>query len=355
MKFSINRGELQAALTGAARVAAGSKTNLLACAKLEAGDGLSVEAADGDRSLRVEAAALVEQGGAALVPARRLLEIVNSLPDEAVEVAASAGSASVRCGNSSFRVPALNPSDFPGFPEVEAEQTLEVPGVVFAEMAKTAVPFAAKSVDDAEIPVLAGVLVERDGDVLRMVATDSYRLCRCEFPIGEGAPFSLVFPSGFMAEAASDCCGDVSIASSGRQVRVSSGGTVMTSRLIDGKYPKWRSMMPETVASSAVFRREDVLGALRMCAAGSGGKSPVTFVYDGAVSTWSSDGEDGSAVSHAACECDGSGRVKCSIRMLESAVKACDSDEVTIGLNGPMKPIIVTGGMCRNIVMPMRD
>lgn len=354
MKFSINKGELQACLAGAARIAAGAKTGLLACAKLEAGDGLSVEATDGDRSLRVEASALVEERGAVLAPAGRLLDIAKSLPDEVVEVAASEGSASLRCGESIFRFPTLDPSDFPGFPKVEAEQTLEVPGLVFSEMSRMVLPFAVKSVDDADIPVLAGVLVERDGDVLRMVASDKYRMACCEFPVGEGAPFSAVVPAAFLTEAVSDCNEDVSVASSARQVRISHGSAVMTSRLIDGKYPQWRSMIPDAVQTSAVFGRDDVLGVLRMCAAGSGGKNPVTLAYGGSTSTWSCDGEDGSAVSHVACECDGDGQVKCQIKLLESAIKACDSDEVAICLNGPMMPILVTGGMCCSIVMPMR-
>lgn len=354
MRLTITKSELQATLAAAARIAAGAKTQELACVMLDASDALTVEATDMERALRVEAAALVEDPGAALVPARRLLDIVKTLPDEAVEVCVSQDSASVKCGKSTFRIPSLSPSAFPGFPEVEPDQTLTLPHFVLAGMAKTVMPFASKPDACSEHPILAGVLVEHAGGTLRMVATDTYHMAVCEVE-AEGGDFSTVVPAAFLAEAVSaEFEGAAAVTASERQVKIEFGGTVMTSRLLEGRYPGWSRLVPSTISSRAVFAKRDILSALRMCSAGCGGKSPVTLAFDGGTSTFSCAGEDGSMSSHVDCECDGAGEFKCSIKLLEDACKACGSDDVEIGLGGTMKPVLVTGGTCKCIVMPMR-
>lgn len=356
MKLTISKSELQSSLAGPARIASGAMTAELACVKLEASDGsLSFEATDGDRSMKLSAAALVDKPGAALLPARRLLDTVKTLPDEAVEVSVSSGSAAVKCGKSVFRLPALGTLDFPGFPEVEPEQTLAVPHFLFAEMAKTVLPFAAKDGVKSDHPILQGVHVELDGGTLRMVATDSFHVGCTEFKVDACGEFSTVLPAGFVSEAvSSECQGDAVISSSARQAKMEFGGVTIASRLVEGRFPGWRRLVPETIDSRAVFDKGEVMGAIRMCSAASGGKMPITIAYDGGTSTFSCADDEGSAVSHIDCECEGAGSVKCSIKMLEDAVRAVDSDEVAIGLTGSLQPMIVTGGTCLNVVMPMR-
>lgn len=356
MKFTVSKGELQSALAGPARIASGAMTAELACVKVEAsGDTLTFEATDGDRSIKLSAAALVGNDGSALIPARRLLDTVKTLPDEAVEVSVSKGSASVKCGKSACRLPALGTLDFPGFPDVEPEQELTVPHFVFASMAKTVLPFVSKPDPKSDHPILSGVLVEREGGTMRMVATDSIHLGCTELEVGGDGEFSVVLPSGFVAEAvSSECEGDATLSRSARQVKIEYGGTTITSRLLEGRFPAWRRLVPDTVDGRAVFGKREIVAAIRMCSAASGGKMPISLAYDGGTSTFSCSDDEGSAVSHVDCESEGSGSAKCSIKMLEDAVRAVDAEEVAIGLTGPMKPILVTGGTCLNIVMPMR-
>ena len=175
MKFSVNQSELQNAL---AVVVKGSSTrstlSILAGVYIKAEEGrITLQTTNLELSIKVTCFAMVEEPGETVVPAKLFGDIIKNLPDMAVRVEADENTATVFCDSTTFSLKALNPLDFPAFPEIEADQEASFPFNAFSSMVKRTAKVV--SHDETRI-VLTGVLVSCVGSTLKMVATDSYRL-----------------------------------------------------------------------------------------------------------------------------------------------------------------------------------
>lgn len=183
MKVSIARGTLLDALSAASR-GLSSRTTLPILSGIHisaTGSSLTLQATDLEVSIKTSCEAAVEETGVAVVPGKILTDIVRSLPDAAVTIeTTSNGSATVRCGQSEFSVKTLVPDDYPKFPDVTPDESIELPTATFTTM----VHQVARAVSrDETRPILTGVLVVSEPGILRMAATDSYRLCVREIPV----------------------------------------------------------------------------------------------------------------------------------------------------------------------------
>ena len=179
MKFSVNQSELQNAL---AVVVKGSSTrstlSILAGVYIKAEEGrIILQTTNLELSIKVTCFAMVEEPGETVVPAKLFGDIIKNLPDMAVRVEADETTATVFCDSTTFSLKALNPLDFPAFPEIEADQEASFPFNAFSSMVKRTAKVV--SHDETRI-VLTGVLVSCVGSTLKMVATDSYRLAVSE-------------------------------------------------------------------------------------------------------------------------------------------------------------------------------
>lgn len=97
---------------------------------------------------------------------------------------------------------------------------------------------------DPERPVLAGVLLDPDGDGLRLVATDRYRLAVAPLPVAAGAPAPVLLPVALVDELRPLLTGGpVVLAADGGQVTVTAGGRTVRGTRPDGDYPDWRRIV----------------------------------------------------------------------------------------------------------------
>ena len=186
MKFSINRGELQNAISVVLKgVSTRSTLPVLSGILISAeGDKIKLQTTDLEVSIQYSVAALVEEEGRTVVPGKLFSEIVKNLPDAAVHVRAEDEQAFITCDTSSFSIKALNHEDFPGFPAVDVHQRIEIPFAQFSSMVKRVSRVVSR---DESRPILTGVLITLEGGLLRMVATDSYRLAVTEAELQNSA------------------------------------------------------------------------------------------------------------------------------------------------------------------------
>lgn len=133
-----------------------------------------------------------------MVPGKLFSEIVKNLPDAAVHVEATDDQAFVTCDTSSFSIRALNAEDFPGFPRVDVHQKIEIPFHQFSTMVKRVSRVVSK---DESRAILTGVLITLEAGVLRMVATDSYRLAITDAPLPNSSAdeFHAVISGSFLS------------------------------------------------------------------------------------------------------------------------------------------------------------
>ena len=253
MKISIARDVLISQLQTVTRVASTrSAIQALSGVQLSAsGSVCELRATDTDVSLRVPLDADVAREGTVVLPARLLLDVVRSLPSSEVtlELRTAQHDVELVSGNATFDIRTLHAEDFPPFPEPDADSAITLPADAFVA---TALKVAGSASRDETRPVLTGILVSASGTSVRMVATDSYRLSVketvLESPLSAG--FEVNVPARALQELARIAAHaddqDLSVSVRQNQVLFVLGKVVLSSRLIDGQFPNYRQLLPET-------------------------------------------------------------------------------------------------------------
>src|SRR4029077_12943365 len=152
-------------------------------------------------------------------------------------------------GNATFHIRTLRSDDFPPFPEPDTESSIELPADAFVS---TALKVAGSASRDETRPVLTGILVSAADRELRMVATDSYRLSVKETQLEQ--PLQQSFEANVPARALQELARlvqqrdgeELTVAVRQNQIVFGIDGVVLSSRLIEGQFPNYRQLLPET-------------------------------------------------------------------------------------------------------------
>lgn len=279
MRFNINKSELLNALT---IVAKGASTRsvlpVLSGVYIKAeGAGLTLQTTDLERSIRYDVMALVEEPGETVIPEKLLLDIVKNLPDAAVEFKTDNGSVAVSCDSASYMLKTLDPEDFPAFPEVNVKSRIMVPFSEFCKMVKRVAKVVSK---DQSRVVMTGVLISTTDSGLRMVATDSYRLAICDVAApGVEEGFEAIVSGAFLQEVASlpALADSIEIGLSENQVVFEFQKMVLINRRIEGSFPNYRQLIPDSYVTKTCFTTSDLITAVRRVSLISGPTEPVKF------------------------------------------------------------------------------
>lgn len=185
--------------------------------------------------------------GVVTVPAKKLLDIVRSLPEESiVEVSAEADKALVRSGRSKFKLSTLPADDFPNIDDWNSDINFVTDEVVLKRlMEKTHFSMANQDVRY----YLNGMLFETDNGMLRSVATDGHRLAMSSCSIDQPglAQKQVIVPRKGVVELLrllGDEESEISVAIGNNHIRVEAFNIVFTSKLVDGRFPDYRRVLP---------------------------------------------------------------------------------------------------------------
>jgi DNA polymerase-3 subunit beta len=278
--FSINKTELQNALNVVIKgVSTRSTLPTLSGILIDAsGDKIELQSTDLEYSVKFSAPALVEEEGRTVVPGKLFCEIVRSLSDATVRVQIGESQAFITCDTSSFTVKTLNHEDFPKFPHVDTFQSIKVPYSVFQRMVHRVAKVVSK---DESRAILTGILVTLEGSAFKMVATDSYRLAATEVNLAESSSqdFEAVISGTFLNEVASafKTESDVIISLSENQIVIQCESVVFINRRIEGNYPNYRQLLPDTYTSCATLKVADLISGVKRASLFSSSTSPMKF------------------------------------------------------------------------------
>lgn len=362
MKFSINQSELLNALTVVQKgISQRSTLPILAGVYVETrGDEVSFQTTDLEMSVQYTAAALVEVAGAAVLPGKLFIDIVKNLPDAAVHIEATDDGAVISCESSSFSIRCLNAADFPGFPEILPEQQISVPFEAFSTMARKVCRVVSK---DESRMILTGVLIAVEEGVLRLVATDSYRLAVTEHPLENAqADFSAVLAGGFVSDLAGlpKTGEDISFALAENQIIVSYADTVFVNRRIEGKYPNYKQLIPASYETRCLIGRSALSSAVKRASLLDSSGSQVKFSINAASQTvqLNTTQEVGSTQEIVRAQVEGEDvEIGFNSFYVIEGLTAMESSEVSFELQGSLKPGILKGSGDENylyLVMPVR-
>ena len=324
---------------------------------IEASDGtVSMRSTDMTSSIRTMAPATVEEAGSTVVSGRMLESIVKSLPDDAVTIRLDGRTAVVSCRRASYRLNTLDPKDFPDFPEVAPDEVVELPVSTLSDMASKVARCTSK---DQSRPILGCVQLSVDGDLMRLVSTDSYRLMVCDTNLSSEGSFCAAVPSKALTEALkmADPSGTIEVGMSMNQVVFRSGSAVYVTRRVDGSFPDYRMLMPNSHEVS-VHADVTILGsALKHVSVMAKENPTVRVSVDGNAMTLMStsilDGESSETID---VDSDGTIAFAVNSKYLADGLD-CAGDDVSIELVSPVHPVVMKSyGQvnCMYLLMPVR-
>lgn len=233
-------------------------------------------------SIRHAIAANVEEEGETVVSGKILGNVVKTLPDAAVAFESDGGYVGISCGASHFRLNTLDARDFPEFPAIEPEQSVELPSALLNSMVDKVYKVASK---DTSRPILAGVLLTVKDNTIRLVATDSYRLAVCDTNTETSSadePFEAIVPGGTFHEVLGlpSMTEQVVIGLAASQIVFSFGSTTYVSRRIEGNFPNFRQLLPATCDTSVKIDAGNLAQALRRVSVIAASNPSVRFDID---------------------------------------------------------------------------
>ncbi|HWI21613.1 MAG TPA: DNA polymerase III subunit beta [Baekduia sp.] len=271
MKLSTSATDLLAQLQSVARVASNrSAVQALGGIQIHATtDGVELRSTDLEVALRVPLSAKVESPGEVVVPARLFLDIARSVSSlgEAVSIEhrPEPGDIALKAGTAEFHIRTLRNDDFPKLPQTGEGETVVLPGDA---LVATIDKVARSASRDETRPILTGILMSATGSELRMVATDSYRLSvkrtKLETPIEPG--FEANVPARALEElrtvVTAAGAAEVSISVTASQIVFEVAGVVLSSRLIDGQFPSFQQLLPDSFEHELRLNGDEIAGVV---------------------------------------------------------------------------------------------
>jgi len=365
LKLTTKRDELVSKLSIVSRaVSTRAATQALSGILLSAtDDGVTLASTDGEMGLRTMLAADVAGTGSVLLPGRLLSELARSLGDETVEIEQreSERDVEIRSGGSSFHLRVLPAEDFPNLP-AEGPEPLKIPAAALAETIELVARAASR--DDMR-PVLTGVLVTASAQEMTMVATDSYRLAvkRTELESSIGGELEANIPAKALRElgrlVAAGGVEEVAVSLLPNQAVFKAGAILLNTRLIDGQFPNFRQLLPESYEHDVRLPRPEFLDVARRVSQLAQRNAPLRLsLSQGELKISASTPDVGDAEEAMPAAFEGEPlEIGFNPEFLRDGIESVEGDEVMLRLISPLRPGLlqpVDNEDFRYLVMPIR-
>jgi len=311
--------------------------------------GLVVSSFDYETSSRAEVAVDVSESGRALVSGRLLADIGRALPAQPVNIALDGTRVAVVCGKSSFTLPTFPVEDYPALPAMPSSSGT-VPGDVFAS-AVAQVAIAAGR--DDTLPTLTGIRVEVEGAMITLAATDRYRLAMREFtwtPATPSLSVNALVPARTLAETAKSLAGaetvNISLAEGGEGLMgFEGGGRRTTTRLLDGEFPKYRSLLPSETLSEATVSTTALIESVKRVSLVAERNAPVRLTFaDGEVVLAAGTFDEAQATESVECDLPGDGlEIAFNPQYLLDGLGALDAAFTRLSFTQSTRPAVLSG------------
>ncbi|HVD41179.1 MAG TPA: DNA polymerase III subunit beta [Solirubrobacterales bacterium] len=366
MKLTTKREDLVSKLSIVSRaVSTRAATQALSGVLLGAQGGrVTLAATDLDLGLETTLEADVENEGSVLLPGRLFAEIARSLADPSVEIESREAEhdVEIRSGGSSFHLRVLPAEDFPKLPQPEESPGLRIPAAALE--ASIELVARAASRDDMR-PVLTGVFVSASGKEMTMVATDSYRLAvkRTELEADLGGELEANIPARALRELgrilSSEGAGEASISLLTNQAVFQAGSILLSTRLIDGQFPNFRQLLPESYEHDVRLPRSDLLDVVRRVSQLAQRNAPLRLSFrSGELTVAAETPEVGDARETMPAAFEGEDlEIGFNPEFLKEGIESVAGDEILVRLISPLRPGLlepVEGDDFRYLVMPIR-
>jgi DNA polymerase-3 subunit beta len=366
VKLSLSTADFLAQLQTATRVASSrASVQALSGVMISAdGDQPLLLATDMEVGLRVPLPGEILHPGSAVLPARLVLEVVRSLPGENVtlELRPQEQDVELISGSAKFHLRTLRSEDFPTLPAPDAATRMTIPTEVFVD---TALQVSRSASRDETRPVLTGVLISAGGQELTMVATDSYRLSvkhagldsALEGTIEANVPARALQELARIAQSVSEP--ELAVSMGQNQVVFEVGDILLSSRLIDGQFPNYRQLLPESVEHELRLSSAEIADVVRRISLLAQKNAPLRLSFSEGELTVSAQTPDvGEASEMLPVPFSGEAfEIGFNPEFLRDGLESVESEELVLKLISPLRPGLIEspdGGGFVYLIMPIR-
>lgn len=325
---------------------------------------LEIHAMDLNMAIACTIEADVKEKGEIVVSAKHLSELMRKLPGENVTISKNKEekTINVQSGKSDFQLLLMNEDDYPKFPEFNADKKIVIEDEKIKELIKKTI-FSCSN-DEAR-PLFTGILVEIQDGKITFVGTNTHRLSIKTMDQAGGENMSMIIPSKVLLEIARNLTGElpqeVNLSLLNNQIMVKIDKVTIVSRLIEGKFPDYRRVIPPAFNIKTLFNVKELAGAVeRVSLFSSDGDYSIIKVSVGnneiVVSSSSPDVGKGREV----IECQTNGEninVAFNSKYILDILKNLNDEQATMELNTALSPACIKPTVESNyiyIVTPVR-
>ncbi len=334
-------------------------------------DGIDIFATDLDIGIKGSYSATIISEGSGTINGRKIHEIVRELPEEEIHLKSDNENnwITVTCKKSSFKIACLSPEEYPAFPTYKEESDLLIEANLLKEMLRKT-NFAI-SADETRY-TLNGVLFESEGENITMVGTDGHRLAFIQKNKGfkSQGKMEIIIPKKTQAELSKmlessdsnqkDGKKTITISVEKNHAAFKMDRLVLVSRLIDGRFPNYRQVLPQGNNRIVLINRDIFLHALKRVIILADEKSKmVKFgVQDNLMTLVSDSSEIGEAREEIDIKFKGEAvTVGLNAKYVMDVLSAIDTETISFRLKDSESSCLITPAEnedYRCIVMPMR-
>src|SRR5918992_553524 len=362
LKAVVPREELARHLGVVSRAASTRTTvQVLAGILLRAGGGhLELAATDMEISLRSSLEGQVETDGAVVVPSKLLTDLVRLLPADQVSIEHRSGEGVVEIisGAATYRLHTYNAEDFPRLPDASGVELVSIDAEAVLGTASRVSRAASR---DESRPVLTGILVRFEGESLVMAATDSYRLAVKETSMGSSAPeLDAIVPARALGELTriAQVAGELQLGVLENQVIFATDGVLLTTRRIEGQFPNYRQLLPESFEHELKLPREELLDVVRRVSVMAQRNAPIRLRFAEGELTVSAQTQDiGEARESIPAPFSADPlEIGFNPEFLRDGIDSVEGDEVRLQLISSLRPAVIQGDSddFSYLIMPIR-
>lgn len=363
MKLQVTQENLAKALSAVARVASGRNTlPILSNVLLKTVDNrLSIAATNLDIAITYYLGSKVADEGSITVPARLMQDFVSSLPSGVINLKLDDYKLHIVTDQYQSVINGVSSEEFPVMPAIADGKTWKIAAPVLKKSLQQVL--MAASTDEAR-PVLTGVYIHTHEGALYMVATDSYRLAEKQL-MKTKEDINLLIPASSLQDLLriiGDSDEEVEVTHDEQQVLFRVGDVELVTRLIEGKYPDYRKLIPADFQTTASVSRSEFVNITKVSslfARESAGS--VTIHVDGEkseVSIRSVASQIGENTATAKADVQGEGDITLNSRYLLDGLHAFSGDVISFGFNGKLEPSALSDDKAKDylhIIMPLKS
>lgn len=347
MKLKVTQENLAKALGYVSRVASTRGTlPVLANVLLSVEENrLKLAATNLDIAISCYIGAQVQEAGALTVPARLLQDLISSLPSGVIELEQDDMRLKVQTEHYKSVINGVTAEEFPVMPTIEDGVTWHIAAPLLKEGLQQVILAAS---NDESRPVLTGVLFHTVDGVLYAASTDSYRLAEKKLTEIK-QDIHLLIPATALHDTLriiADQSGETEVVCDDQQVLFKSGDVELVARLIEGKYPDYRKLIPQSFATVANLTKADLTNITKVTSlfARESAGSIVLSADEASESVWiravaSQVGENDAS---ATAKVTGGGEITLNSRYLLDALQVMDGKNTQIRFNGKVEPVLLS-------------